>query len=126
MAKSLHRYSFYALILAVYGVFFSIQTFYNFEGHSDAKEIISHSLSLHSASSDAGSNAVSVSLPGSQKAKIRLNKRFHQEEFSPCAVYQVGAVFLPAAPRRLGFLVSEPLSSAIVAHPQLRGPPSMA
>ncbi|HEY4335678.1 MAG TPA: hypothetical protein VGM89_07265 [Puia sp.] len=124
MGKKLHRLSFYTLILAVYGVFFSIESFYNFEGHSEFREIITHSSRVHAAPAEAKVSVVSY--PGSHKVRLRLNKRYHQEEFHPCAVYEVVAPVFYETPCEPGTFVLGPLPSIPLAGPQLRGPPSAA
>jgi hypothetical protein len=123
MRKKIYTFSFYTLLLAVYGIFFSVESFYNFEGHSDAREIIHRAALVQSGSA---ANASLHCYPGPQKTRVRLNKRFHQEEFPPCTVYEVGAPVIYVTPRELGSLVVSPLPSVTVAHPQLRGPPCRA
>ncbi len=36
MKKRIHKMFFYTLLMGVYGVFFSVESFYNFEGQPDA------------------------------------------------------------------------------------------
>ncbi|HVU99071.1 MAG TPA: hypothetical protein VHE34_27805 [Puia sp.] len=123
MGKNLHKFSFYALILAVYGVFFSVESFYNFEGHSEAREIIRYSAFLHARSGEPGLNAPRVHYPGSHRTKLRLNKRYHGEEFAPCTVYEAPAPAVIVTPRELGVFCLRPLPSVSLIRPQLRGPP---
>ena len=128
MGKKLYRFSFYTLLLAVYGIFFSIESFYNFEGHSDAREIINHNCtaSLQARSGEAGLNARRVNYPHSHKARLRLNKRYHGEEFPPCTVYEAPAPTVIVTPRELGVFCLRPLPSISLLRPQLRGPPLAA
>lgn len=124
MGKRLHKLFFYTLILAVYGVFFSIESFYNFEGHSEAREIMRCSAAfLHAQSAEAGLKAAHIHYPGSHTTRLRLNKRYHGEEFSPCAVYEAPAPQVIITPRELGIYCLSPFPSVILLHPQLRGPP---
>jgi hypothetical protein len=125
MAKKFHKLSFYTLILAVYGIFFSIESFYNFEGHSEAREIISHNCTafLQAQSAEAGLALPHVSHPGSHKVRLRLNKRYHGEEFPPCTVYEAPAPTVVITPRELGIYCLRPLPSVSLLRPQLRGPP---
>jgi hypothetical protein len=124
MGKRVHKLAFYTLILAVYGVFFSIESFYNFEGHSEAREIIRYSALLHRTSAETALKAAHVNYP--QKTRFRLNKRYHGEEFSPCPVYEAPAPVVIHTPRELGVFLSRPLPSVSLLHPQLRGPPCIA
>jgi len=126
MRKRLHNIAFYTLILAVYGVFFSIESFYNFEGHSEAREIIRYSSFLQANQGEPGITAPHVNYPHSQKTRVRLNKRYHQEEFPPCTVYEAPAPVVVVTPRVLGAYVVRPLPAVVQIHPQLRGPPSLA
>ena len=126
MEKKLHKLSFYTLILAVYGIFFSIESFYNFEGHSEAREIIRYSSYLHSLSATAGFKALHGNYPQSHKIRLRLNKRFHQEDIQPCTVYEVVAPFISVTPFELGSFPLGPLPSVPLDRPKLRGPPFAA
>ncbi|HLZ89005.1 MAG TPA: hypothetical protein VKQ52_17240 [Puia sp.] len=126
MRKNLHKISFYTLILAVYGIFFSIQSFYNFEGHSDAREILRHAAFLPVVSSGSGVKAIPAAHPDSHRVRLRLNKRFHQEEFPPCTVYEVCVPVIYVTPHALGPFAIRPLPAVTLFHPQLRGPPYIA
>jgi hypothetical protein len=126
MGKRLHKFSFYTLILAVYGIFFSVESFYNFEGHSDARDIILHSSFLHAQSANAGVKGSHANFPHSHKVRLRLNKRFHQEEVQPCTVYEVVAPHITVTPYELGSYALSPLPTVPLEHPQLRGPPVAA
>jgi len=124
MGKRLYKYCFYTLILAVYGIFFSIESFYNFEGHSEAREIIGYSSYLRSA--QTGVKAAKASYPQSHKIRLRLNKRFHQEDIQPCRIYAVVAPFITVTPFELGAFPLSPLPAVPLVHPKLRGPPFAA
>jgi hypothetical protein len=109
----------------VYGIFFSVESFYNFEGHSDAKNIIAWSSHAHQ---EAGRHTTAVRnspLPHPSAHHLRLNKRFHQENFSPCPVYQVDSPEYTIVPRALGNQVAAPLPFITRFHFQHRGPPSV-
>ena len=123
MEKRFHKFAFYTLLLAVYGVFFSIESFYNFEGHSEAREIIRYSSLLRSAPVDTGLNASHAAYPHSHKIRLRLNKRFHQEDYSPCIVCEVVAPVIHVTRYELGAFALLPLPAVTLIHPQLRGPP---
>ena len=126
MGKGIHKLAFYTLILAVYGVFFSIESFYNFEGHSEAREIIRYSSFLRSTPVEAGVIASNAAYPHSHTSRLRLNKRFHQEDYSPCTVYTVVAPIIYETPYELGSFAVQPLPAVALIHPQLRGPPYAA
>lgn len=124
MGKGIHKLTFYTLILVVYGVFFSVQSFYNFEGHSEAREIIGYSSFLHSLSARAGAKVMHAGYQHAHhKIRLRLNKRFHQEDYSPCAVYEVVAPVIYFTQCEPGSLVVRPLPAVTLRDPQLRGPP---
>ena len=124
MAKRIHKYLFYTLLLIVYGVFFSVESFYNFEGHSDAKKILSQpSIVCHSA----GNGVVSTSaarFPSSHT--IRLNKRYQQENFAPCPIFRVEAPVVYFTPRILGVYPIHSLPRITIEYSALRGPPVAA
>jgi hypothetical protein len=123
MGKKLHKLAFYTLILAVYGVFFSIESFYNFEGHSEAREIIRYSSFLKATPVESCVRASHVNYPHSQKTRLRLNKRYHQEEFLPCTAYEAPAPVIITIRREMGVFVLRPFPAVTLVHPQLRGPP---
>ena len=125
MGKRIHKLSFYALIVAVYAIFFSVESFYNFEGHSEAREIIKYSSFVQCASVIPGVKAAVLSHPAPHRIRMRLNKRFHQEDFSPCQVYEVSAPVMDLTPGETGTFPIALLPSVSPVHPQLRGPPSV-
>ncbi|HVS95497.1 MAG TPA: hypothetical protein VHE54_03395 [Puia sp.] len=124
MAKRIHKYLFYILLSVVYGVFFSVESFYNFEGHSDAKKLFSQSsIVIHSA----GSGVVSTSAARFPSAhKIRLNKRYQQENCPPCPVFRVELPVCYVAPRILGVYTYFTLPRVTIDRILLRGPPVTA
>ena|ERR1700761_7845091 len=116
MKKRIHRFLFYTLLVAVYGVFFSVESFYNFEGHSNTREIISRSR----ASQDV---VKTFHLPYSSSHGVRLNKRYHQTNFPPCTVDVVTLPVRYIIPRTLGHDPCLRLPDVTILRPQLRGPP---
>ncbi len=122
MKKRIHKFLFYTLLLSVYGVFFSVESFYNFEGHSNAKDIISYAAVIKH--SPGGRSMVRTSpLPFPSSHNIRLNKRYHQEDFPPCAVYQAITPVRYIIPKTLNTYPALRLPVVTILHPQLRGPP---
>lgn len=124
MSKRIHTYLFYTLIVVVYGVFFSVESFYNFEGHSDAKKLLSHaSLVRHSD----GTRSVSTSssrFPSTHT--IRLNKRYQQENYIPCSVFRIEMPVCYVEPRKPGAYPVCSLPFVTIDHSFLRGPPIAA
>ena len=111
--KRIHILLFYALLCVVYGVFFSVESFYNNEGQPNAKQGFSYSVvktPLHSGAS-----------PG-----FRLNKRYHQEDIPPCPILSPVTPERCVMPVSIGSYGNEPLPSAAIVHYSLRGPPTAA
>jgi hypothetical protein len=114
MYKQIHKILFYALLFGVYTVFFSVESFYNFEGQPHSKEVFSYSVvkttPVHSST-----------CPG-----FRLNKRYHPEVISPCPIVPPEAPKWCLTPVRLGFPNKSPLPDVSRVHYSLRGPPIAA
>ena len=124
MAKRIHKYFFYALLTIVYGVFFSVESFYNFEGHSDAKKLFSYSsIVTHSAANGVVTTSA-ARFPSAHK--IRLNKRYQQENCPPCPVFRVETPVRYVAPRICGVYTCFALPRVTINHALLRGPPALA
>lgn len=124
MKKRIHKYAFHALLVIVYGVFFSVESFYNFEGHSDAKKILhSSSLAYHSTGFQGASTS---SVPFPSLHGVRLNKRYHKEDFPPCPIVRIEAPVRYITPRILGVFVVRALPFITIDHSLLRGPPFAA
>src|SRR5580698_4797512 len=108
MKKRLHKALFYTLLLGVYGIFFSIESFYNFEGQPNGKGEIRKNPPLQSSASHG----------------FRLNKRYHQEDIPPCPIFSLAAPERSIAPLRLGFDGTGMLPTVAIIHYSLRGPPT--
>jgi len=125
MKQRIHTALFYTLLLSVYGVFFSVESFFNFEGQINAKELFKYSSFVHFSGSHQ--HAIRTTpLQSSSKHNIRLNKRYHQEDMTPCPLISVAPPVLPLIPRVLGSYSIVPLPSIAVVHRSLRGPPVVA
>ena len=125
MKKRIHKILLYTLILSVYGVFFSVESFFNFEGQVNAKDLFKYSSFVHFSGSHQ--HAIRTTpLRSSSKHNVRLNKRYHQENTTPCPLISVAAPVLPLIPRVLGSYSIVPLPSIAVVHRPLRGPPVVA
>jgi hypothetical protein len=72
--------------MGVYGIFFSVESFYNFEGQTDAKDIVAYA-SLVRVQQQHGSGARTTPLHSTSSHGIRLNKRYHQEVISSCPIF---------------------------------------
>ena len=125
MKQRIHTALFYTLLLSVYGVFFSVESFFNFEGQVNAKDLFKYSSFVHFSGSHQ--HAIRTTpLQSSSKHKVRLNKRYHQEDITPCPLISVAQPVLPLIPRVLGSYSIVPLPSIAVVHRPLRGPPVVA
>ena len=125
MKIRLHKLLYYLLLLGVYGIFFSVESFYNFEGHSNASDIIRYA-SLMSGHEKDAVVARTTPLHSTSTHSIRLNKRFHQENIPPCPVL---APVLPEYVRKplvLRTFCRTDLPEPALLHRPLRGPPALA
>ena len=124
MSKRIHKYLFYTLIAVVYGVFFSVESFYNFEGHSDARKLLSHTSAVLQTD---GGHKISTSSSGSPSPHaIRLNKRYQQEKYTPCPVFHVETPVCYVRPTTPKPYPACPLPFITIDHSPLRGPPIAA
>ena len=125
MQKCLHRLLYYTLLLGVYGIFFSVESFYNFEGHSNARDIIRYASLAGGLEKDAPI-ARTTPLRSPSTHSIRLNKRFHQENIPPCPVFTPAIpeyVLMPLVPE---VYCRTDLSEPALLHRPLRGPPAFS
>ena len=124
MKKRLHKLLYYVLLFGVYGVFFSVESFYNFEGHSNASDIIRYA-SLINGHEKAFSSVRTTPLHPTTAHSIRLNKRFHQENIPPCPVLAPVLPEYVLTPPVLGCNCRTDLSEPALLHRPLRGPPAL-
>jgi hypothetical protein len=123
MRITLHKALFYTLLFCVYGIFFSVESFYNFEGQPYQRVIFQRK-------ADAGpvlnsqTLVKSTPLPSSSSHSIRLNKRYHQENIPPCPIFSLAAPERYITPVRLGTPGDGVLPSIAIVHYSLRGPPA--
>ncbi|HEV2482329.1 MAG TPA: hypothetical protein VGS79_21845 [Puia sp.] len=125
MKMRLHKLLYYTLLLGVYGIFFSVESFYNFEGHSNASDIIRYA-SLTGGHEKDASVARTSPLHSASTHSIRLNKRFHQEDMPPCPVMTPALPEYVLMPPVLGYRCSTDLPEPALLHRPLRGPPALA
>jgi hypothetical protein len=114
--------------MAVYAVFFSIQFFYNFDGHPNAQQ----NSPKYSSSANYTGNGLDAVKDGPIKSSapflhtFRLNKHFHQADISPCSVFSVKAQPPHVIPMTF-FYYPEPFAPSFVPIARLlRGPPFAA
>jgi hypothetical protein len=125
MKNTLYKLLFYTLLFGVYGVFFSVESFYNFEGHSNARDIINYA-SLAGGHEKDASIARTTPLHFPSTHSLRLNKRFHQENIPPCPVLSPALPEYVLTPLVLGDYRRTDLSEPALLHRPLRGPPTLA
>ena len=123
MKKRIHKLFFYTLLVGVYGIFFSVESFYNFEGQTNARDIMLAAHISHQAKD--GAIARTTPLHSSSSHSLRLNKRYHQEDIPPCPVLAPLAPVVILTPLVLGSHRSAGLSDLTVLHRTLRGPPAI-
>ena len=117
MQKRIHKLLFYTLLFSVYAGFFSVESFFNFEGQAEVRTLPTHS-SLFQTNS-------TTPLQSTHTHLVRLNKRYHQEDIS------LNPAISAEAP--VAYVVSQPASSyrefPLLSGPpvqrSLRGPPSL-
>ncbi|MBS1663000.1 MAG: hypothetical protein JST68_18295 [Bacteroidetes bacterium] len=126
MKPKIHSIAFYTLLLAVYGVFFSVESFFNFEGQLNAREIFKYSSFVHASQDQPEQLFKATPLRSSSTHKVRLNKRFHQEDIAPFPVFSVEAPVVRLIPKVLFYHSIVPLPSVAEVHHPLRGPPVVA
>ena len=122
MKTRLHKLLYYMLLLGVYGIFFSVESFYNFEGHSNASDIIRYA-SLISGHDKDVTVVRTTPLHSTSAHSIRLNKRFHQEDMLPCPILMPVLPEYVLAPVVLGCYCRTALPKPALLHRPLRGPP---
>ncbi|HEY4063283.1 MAG TPA: hypothetical protein VGM30_15360 [Puia sp.] len=118
MVKKAHSVLFHTLLLSVYAVFFSVQFFFNFDGPGPGNyspNIFTQAAAVHHSP-----------LPPTGTHTIRLNKRFHQENITPCDVFFVDVPTPYIMRRTLGDFRDVFLPSFTPIYRPLRGPPIVA
>ncbi|HEX3934071.1 MAG TPA: hypothetical protein VHW43_05295 [Puia sp.] len=123
MKIHLHKLLYYTLLFGVYGIFFSVESFYNFEGHSNARDIF-RQVALVSGH-EVASVAQTAPLHSPSTHSIRLNKRFHQENMPPCPVLSPILPEYVLAPLMLESHCRNHLPEPALLHRPLRGPPTL-
>jgi hypothetical protein len=125
MVKKTYRIVFHTLILLVYVAFFSVQSFFNFEGLSGSKDVFQYCAQL-CAASRTGTLAQNQPLRSSAGHKIRLNKRFHQENMPPCDVISIVIPERYIPLQTPDYYKDDFLPCVIRVNHPLRGPPVVA
>ena len=122
--KRLHRIFFYTLLFGVYGIFFSVESFYNFEGQGSSRNIL-RCVRLASDHEKDATVARAAPLRSASTHSIRLNKHFHQEDIPPCPVLLPAPPEYVLAPVILGSFCRTDLPEPALLHRPLRGPPAL-
>src|ERR1700743_3409387 len=121
MKKRLHRLMYYVLLLGVYGIFFSVESFYNFEGQSNARDIIRYASLANGHEKDV-ITARATPLHSTNIHSIRLNNRFHQEDIPPCPILPPATPEYVLTPLVLGVYCPTYLPEPALLYRPLRGP----
>jgi hypothetical protein len=122
MKHRINKMLFYTLLLAVYGIFFSVESFYNFEGQTNAKEQLRFAAFTHQ-------HHLSIArvLPlGSSSHGLRLNKRYHPEAMPACPVFSPAAPVALVPPANDRSYRDVHLPAITLLSYCLRGPPVVA
>jgi hypothetical protein len=124
MKKRIHKLFFYTLLVGVYGIFFSVESFYNFEGQTNVRDMMTFAAHI---SHQAKDSAISRTTPlhSSSSHTIRLNKRYHQTDMPPCPVLAPAATFSILPPLTQSLYRSVDHSDPALLHRTLRGPPAI-
>jgi hypothetical protein len=125
MPGRIHRLLFYIAIVTVYGIFFSVESFYNFEGQSDARDIFRYSSFVQTAGTHGPIVAKTTPLRSTSAHIIRLNKRFHQENIPPCPVMPPNTPEYIIPTLLPGTYRPAHLSDPVLVLQPLRGPPAI-
>jgi hypothetical protein len=126
MIKKPHNILFHTLLLSVYAVFFSVQFFFNFDGPGPTSPQSIFTPAGFAHHGDGTLTAKNGPLHSTTSHKVRLNKRFHQENITPCDVLSVDAPEQYVTRETPGAYRSIDLPFTIPVHRLLRGPPFAA
>jgi hypothetical protein len=124
MKKRIHKLFFYTLLVGVYGIFFSVESFCNFEGQTNGQDFIRFAAHICQHAKD-GHVARSVPLRSASSHNVRLNKRFYQADMPPCPVLAPQSPLSLLSPLVLGSRRSNDLSELAALYRALRGPPAI-
>jgi hypothetical protein len=102
------------MLLCVYAAFFSVESFYNFEGQPRSTVGFRYSV------------VKNVPVHSTGACRFRLNKRFHPEVIPPCPIISPEGPRWVVIPVRLGSFGDDPLPAIAIFHYSLRGPPAAA
>ena len=124
MTKRLYSILFHTILFSVYAVFFSVQFFFNFDrpGPGNGQTIL-HSSAVHPNPAGASFEKNGLSHSAAPVHKIRLNKRFHQEDMPPCPLLHIEAPEQYVVRQSLGQYANRFLPSFTPFPAALRGPP---
>lgn len=122
LQKTIFRFSTRAMIVAVYGIFFAVQIFFNF---ASGKNIINSKVSYSSACISKFKQVTKNPKSGSHQLGFRLNKHFHPK-FLPSGIFsQTTLPVYFVDQEKISFYAVAFISSPFCCSSQLRGPPVM-
>jgi hypothetical protein len=124
--RKTYRILFYALLLAVYAIFFSVQSFFNFEGLSGSQDVFNYYSFLSSGSKTAAIAKARPLHSSTGHHNSRLNKRFHQENMPPCDVISIVIPERYIPVQSPDYSRHDFLPSVTRVSHRLRGPPAVA
>jgi hypothetical protein len=125
MRKRLHTLFFYTLLLGVYGIFFSVESFYNFEGQTNARGILEYA-SLVRVQQQHCPVAKATPLHSASSHGIRLNKRYHQGGILSCLILSPSRPEYALTPLTLVCHRPPDLTEPTLLYRPQRGPPSLS
>jgi hypothetical protein len=120
MDKRLHKPVLFALLLPVYGAFFFVESFFNFEGQTSTKDMVRYA-ALAPAHAARHFSTGSFPLPSSTHS-VRLNKRYTPADVPPCPVFSPAVPSYPL-PLKTGIYRDPLLCDFTPLAYTLRGPP---
>jgi hypothetical protein len=124
MPVKLHKMLFYTLVLGVYGIFFSVECLYNFEGQGSSTNYL-HFVSIAREGARTGQTFQNLPVHSSASRSLRLNKRYHQEEAPPFLFLSPALPEYTMAPSTPGCYCQTALPEPAFLNRPLRGPPAL-
>jgi hypothetical protein len=117
MQKRIHKLLFYTLLLSVYAGFFSVESFFNFEGQSELRTTPTHSSCFQ--------KNPATPLQSAHTRLVRLNKRYHQADISLSPVISAETPVAYVVPGVASRYRDFPVLSGLPDQRSLRGPPNL-
>jgi hypothetical protein len=115
MQKKIHTLLFYSLLLFVYTGFFCVESFFNFEGQPEGRNLTTSAAFSH--------KSPFAPLTPAAYHSVRLNKRYQQEVIYPHLIVPAAAPPVYAIIRVNSGYRNCVLRAVSLLHRSLRGPP---